>query len=124
MIYAEWPITGIIRTTNEEASAWNEKATFQKNVLSIPWVLTDQEERRAKRKAEGYEAKKKAREEHNRKKAILDEKARRRAKVQPLSGETEQRQAGDHKNVQKKRTRQKPTPNLDRKKRRRRDDDA
>ncbi|CAF9931613.1 MAG: hypothetical protein HETSPECPRED_008144 [Heterodermia speciosa] len=77
--YAERPLTGIIRTTNEEVSTWNDSITFRRNVLSKPWVLTDQEERRAKRKAEGYEAKKKAREEHNRKKAVLDEKARRRA---------------------------------------------
>ena len=93
VIYAEQPITGIIRTTNEEASAWTEMATFREKVLSIPWVLTDQEERRAKRKAEGYEAKKKAREEHNRKKAVLDQKKRRRAvkraEAQRLPGETE-----------------------------------
>ena len=91
-------------------------------------MLTDQEERRAKRKAEGYEAKKKAREEHNRKKTILDEELRRRAvkraKARPLPGETEQGETGDHKDGQKRRARLKSTPNPDRERRRRKDDDA
>ncbi|KAL8797171.1 MAG: hypothetical protein Q9195_000638 [Heterodermia aff. obscurata] len=115
----------IVRTTNEEASAWSKTATFRRKVLSIPWVLADQEERRAKRKAEGYEAKRKAREEHNRKKAVLDEEARRRAakraKLQRLPGEKEQGLAGDHNDGQKPRTRQKPALNPDRERRRRRD---
>lgn len=46
--------------------------------MSKPWVLTEKEERRAKLKAEGYEARKKAKEEHKRRKEGLERERRGR----------------------------------------------
>ena len=69
-------ITALIHTTTEEAAAWAELAEFRKDVLSKAWVLSEKEQSRAKRKAEGWNRnrERKAREEHKRKKERLKEK--------------------------------------------------
>lgn len=76
---------GILRTTNEEAAAWAKYATYKRDVLSKPWVLTDKEQRQAERRAQGYEAKKKAKEEHKRKKQALEQEKQRRAQKRAKS---------------------------------------
>ena len=42
-----------VSTTNEEAAAWEEVFTFHESVLDRPWVVSEQNLRRARRKAEG-----------------------------------------------------------------------
>lgn len=45
----------IIRTTNEEVAAWAENTAFRKEVLDKAWVVGEEEEKRARRKAEGLD---------------------------------------------------------------------
>ncbi|KAL2046824.1 hypothetical protein N7G274_000842 [Stereocaulon virgatum] len=56
----------IIRTTNEEAAAWAENTAFRRDILNIPWVVSEKDEERARRKAEGLDREKKAREDRKR----------------------------------------------------------
>lgn len=42
-----------VSTTNEEAAAWEEVSTFHESVLNRPWIVSEQNLRRARRKAEG-----------------------------------------------------------------------
>ncbi|KAF6230357.1 hypothetical protein HO133_004699 [Letharia lupina] len=58
----------IIRTTNEEAAAWAENTAFRKEILSQPWVVSEEEEKRARRKAEGLDREKQARKERKKRK--------------------------------------------------------
>ena len=76
----------IIRTTNEEAAAWAENTAFRKEILSEPWVVSEEDEEKAGRKAEGLDREKRAREERKKKKrkqelegkrAVLEKEKRR-----------------------------------------------
>ena len=64
--------TAIIRTTNEEAAAWAENTAFRKEILSEPWVVSEEDEERARRKAEGLDREKRAREERKKRKRKLE----------------------------------------------------
>lgn len=69
----------IIRTTNEEAAAWAETTAFRKDVLDTPWVVSEEEEKRARRKAEGLDREERAREERKRRKRREREEGKRAA---------------------------------------------
>ncbi|KAL9075871.1 MAG: hypothetical protein Q9161_001264 [Pseudevernia consocians] len=69
----------IIRTTNEEAAAWAENTAFRKEILSRPWVVSEEDEKRARRKAEGLDREKRAREERKRRKRREEEQGKRAA---------------------------------------------
>ena len=49
------PSQAIIRTTNEEVAAWAENTAYRKEVLDEAWVVGEEEEKRARRKAEGLD---------------------------------------------------------------------
>lgn len=85
-------LTAFVRTTNEEAEAWAQTAAFRRDILSKPWVVSEQDERRARRKAEGHEERQRARDEQRRKILHIEEaqKWRRRQKGQS------ERKVGDH----------------------------
>lgn len=65
--------TAIIGTTNEEVAAWAENTAFRKEVLDIPWVISEEEEKRARRKAEGLDREKRARGERKKRKRREEE---------------------------------------------------
>lgn len=79
----------IIRTTNEEAAAWAENTVFRKEILDKPWVVSKEDEERARRKAEGLDRERRAREERKKRKRreqgegkrIALEKEKRRAEM-------------------------------------------
>ena len=54
------PPEALVRTTSEEATAWAENAAFYKNVMCKPWVVTERDQRRAKKKAAGIEQEREA----------------------------------------------------------------
>ena len=93
--------TAIVHTTNEEAAAWAENTAFRRDILSIPWVVSAQDERRAKRKAEGFDQKKKARAERKRKtrrpdtqsKAIVTDRQRRKIQEERKQAAAEEEKA-------------------------------
>ena len=60
----------ILRTTNEEATAWAENTAFRMDVLNTPWFVSEKDRERARRKAEGLERYQEAREKHVRKRKI------------------------------------------------------
>ncbi|KAL9132358.1 MAG: hypothetical protein Q9175_006471 [Cornicularia normoerica] len=68
-----------IRTTNEETAAWAENTAFRREILSTPWVVSEKDEKRAKRKAEGLDREKRAREEREKRKRREEEKGAKRA---------------------------------------------
>ncbi|KAL8788099.1 MAG: hypothetical protein Q9213_001857 [Squamulea squamosa] len=63
----------LIHTTNEEATAWAENATFHKNILYKPWVVSENHQRRAKRKAEGVEQEREVKKRRRRRRKELAE---------------------------------------------------
>ena len=65
--------TAIVRTTNEEAAAWAENTAFQKEILDKPWVVSEEEEKRARRNAEGLDREKRVREERKRRRRRKEE---------------------------------------------------
>ena len=72
-------LTAFVRTTNEEAEAWAQNAAFRREILNKPWVISEQDERRAKRGAEGHEARQRAKDNQRReKKRLLEESKKRR----------------------------------------------
>lgn len=71
--------TATIRTTNEEAAAWAENTAFRREILSTPWVVSEKDEKRAKRNAEGLDREKRAREEREKRKRREEEKGGKRA---------------------------------------------
>ncbi|KAK4691823.1 hypothetical protein P7C71_g5261, partial [Lecanoromycetidae sp. Uapishka_2] len=46
-------LTSIVHTTNEEAGAWAENTAFRHDILNVPWIVSERNEKRAKREAEG-----------------------------------------------------------------------
>ncbi|MCJ1472129.1 hypothetical protein MMC13_000776 [Lambiella insularis] len=70
----------IIRSTTEEAVAWKELHVFRSNVLSIPWSITAEEERKLKEEADGT-------------KLRAEEKLRRRAHREAKELKRKQREA-------------------------------
>ncbi|KAL9605886.1 MAG: hypothetical protein Q9179_000950 [Wetmoreana sp. 5 TL-2023] len=88
----------LVRTTNEEASAWTENAIFYRDVLSKPWVVSEREQQQAKREAEGVEQEREARKERKRRRKEREEQRERKAK-----GEEERRnRVTSHHCVEKK----------------------
>lgn len=45
----------ILPSTNDEVTAWAETSAFRRDILSMSWVVGDQDLSRARRKAEGLE---------------------------------------------------------------------
>ncbi|MCJ1471041.1 hypothetical protein MMC07_009689 [Pseudocyphellaria aurata] len=43
----------LLCSTNEEVASWAETSAFRRDVLNVPWVLKEQDLKRAARKAEG-----------------------------------------------------------------------
>ncbi len=70
-------LAAIVHTTNEEAASWAENNNFRQDILNHPWVVSEHDGKRAKRKAEGLDRELKARVERRRKKlhAIPDPKS-------------------------------------------------
>lgn len=85
-------LIAFVRTTNEEAEAWAQNVAFRQDILSKPWVVSEQDERRARRKTEGHEERQHARDEQRRKIRHVEDiqKRRRRQKAQS------EREVGDH----------------------------
>ena len=73
-----------MHTTNEEAAAWAENTAFRKGILDTPWIISEKDERRAKRKAEGLDERKRTREERKirKQKAEIKRQANARECVQ------------------------------------------
>ncbi|KAI4278268.1 MAG: hypothetical protein LQ337_001149 [Flavoplaca oasis] len=67
----------LVRTTNEEAIAWVENATFHKEVLCKPWVVSERQQWRAKEKAAGLDREREAKKERKRRKKDLAVKLKR-----------------------------------------------
>ncbi|KAL9043920.1 MAG: hypothetical protein Q9214_002909 [Letrouitia sp. 1 TL-2023] len=84
----------LIRTTTEEAAAWAEYSALHKKVLSKPWVVSKEEERRAKEMVCGSYHKKELRRRMQKKRKAKEEQGRA--------------QVRDH----KKRLRPEPTPSI------------
>lgn len=78
-----------IRTTNEEAAAWAENTEFRMTVLDIPWLVSEKDEKRARRKAEGLDREQRAKEER-RKRRMIESKAI----TKPEAGNSRQSTAG------------------------------
>ena len=58
----------IVHTTNEEIANWSETTAFRRDILDYPWVVSEHDEKRAKRKAEGLHRERKVRDERKRRK--------------------------------------------------------
>ncbi|KAI4239337.1 MAG: hypothetical protein L6R40_005552 [Gallowayella cf. fulva] len=56
----------LVRTTNDEAALWAENAAFHRDILTRPWIVSDHEQRSAKKKAAGLNRERKAKEERRR----------------------------------------------------------
>lgn len=69
-----WSPAAIIRTTNEEAAAWAETTAFRKEILGKPWDVSEADEKRARRKAEGLDREKRARGERKKRKRYSPDK--------------------------------------------------
>lgn len=70
----------LIRSTNEEAGTWAELSAFRNDVLNKAWVVSERDEVRARRKAEGSYRERKAKEE--RKKRRIREQGERKHSTQ------------------------------------------
>lgn len=77
----------VIHTTNEEVSSWAETTAFHTDILDNPWVVSERDEKRARRKAEGLDRERKTRDYRKRsklqahvnpKRAIAEKDERRR----------------------------------------------
>jgi len=75
MMQETWPILilaprspAIVHTTNEEIATWAENTAFRRDILDHPWVVSEHDEKRAKRKAEGLDRERKVRDERKRRK--------------------------------------------------------
>ena len=60
----------IIQTTTEEAAAWAENTHFRREVLGQPWLLSQEEQQKAKEQVKGAERKRQLQEARERKKRI------------------------------------------------------
>lgn len=72
--------TALVRTTNEEASAWAESATFCNDILSKPWIVSECNQQQARIEAEGVKREREVRRERKRRKKALEEKEERKAR--------------------------------------------
>lgn len=79
-------ITALVRTTNEEASAWAENSTFYKDILSKPWVVSERRQQQARIEAEGVKREREARKERKRKKKAPEEKQERNGREKKSRG--------------------------------------
>lgn len=82
--------TAVVRTTNEEAEAWMQSAVFKRDILSKPWIISEQDEKRARRKAEGHEAKQRSRDEQKKKRRLLKETQKRRERQKERQAERDE----------------------------------
>ncbi|KAL8694386.1 MAG: hypothetical protein Q9218_000952 [Villophora microphyllina] len=88
----------VIRTTNEEAVAWTENATFYKDILSKHWIVSEQSQQEAKAEAMGLKREKEANKERRRKKEEREEKRHKKARK-----DDERWREKSHKSPEKKR---------------------
>ncbi len=84
----------ILHTTSEEATAWAESTAFRKDILDIPWTVSNGDEQLARKRAEGLDREQKAKEKRKRTREM-------ESAVQEKLGSTEFRRV----NAQKKRDR-------------------
>lgn len=100
-------IAALISSTNDELSAWAEISSFRESILMIPWVISLQDERRARRKAEGveYEQKRKSerQERKERKEKKLRAEVRQRKQEKKLEVERKARKDAERHSHQAKR---------------------
>lgn len=86
---ADLSLQAFVRTANEESEAWAQCAAFRRNILDKPWEITDQDQLRAKRRADGKEERRRARGEQKKKARLLED-------AQKLRKRKELRQAHDN----------------------------
>ena len=53
--------TALLHSTNDEVLSWAETSAFRRDVLNVPWVINEQDLKRAARKAEGRGRRRKVR---------------------------------------------------------------
>lgn len=58
----------LLHSTNDEVASWAETSAFRRDVLNVPWVVNEQDLKRAARKAEGRGRRSKVRPEQKTKK--------------------------------------------------------
>lgn len=78
-------IAAIVRTTNEEAAAWAENTAFRHDILNHPWIVSEHDEKRAKRKAEGLDHERKMRDKRKRRELPAHVEPKRVATAQDKS---------------------------------------
>lgn len=88
-------LLAIIHTTNEETAAWAENTAFRNEVLAKPWVVGEEDEERARRKAEGLDREKRAREERKRRKRRGEDEKGKRAATEKEKRRGERKWRGD-----------------------------
>ena len=69
-----------VSTTNEEAAAWEEVSTFHERVLDRPWIVSEQNLRRARRKAEGGDTRRPMKQDEARRSTDSRKRAERNSK--------------------------------------------
>lgn len=87
--------TAVVRTTNEEAGAWAENATFHNEILSTPWVVSERKQQEARIEAEGLKREREARRDRKRRKKALEEKGERKARREQERGRRDKSGRGD-----------------------------
>ncbi|KAL8920109.1 MAG: hypothetical protein Q9208_006462 [Pyrenodesmia sp. 3 TL-2023] len=85
----------LVRTTNEEASAWVENATFYKDILNKPWIVSERKQQEARIEAEGVKREREARRDRKRRKKAFEEKEERKARREQERGRREKSGRGD-----------------------------
>ncbi|KAL8741136.1 MAG: hypothetical protein Q9184_008420 [Pyrenodesmia sp. 2 TL-2023] len=85
----------VVRTTNEEASAWAENATFYDEILSKPWVVGERKQQEARVEAEGVKRERQARRDRKRRKKAPEEKEERKARREQERGRGEKSGRGN-----------------------------
>ncbi|KAL9614347.1 MAG: hypothetical protein Q9167_001150 [Letrouitia subvulpina] len=66
----------LIRTTTEEAAAWAEYSAFHRKVLSKPWVVGKEEQRRAREMADGSYRKEELRRRMRKKRKVEEQQGK------------------------------------------------
>lgn len=77
-------LIALIPTTNDEITTWAETNSFRESILMIPWIISPQDEERARKKSEGIE-------EENEKKKIRAEKRKKKQEEKKREAERKAR---------------------------------
>ena len=87
--------------TKKPPSAWAENIAFRKSILNNPWSVSDKDEKRVRKKAEGLDCERKARDERKKRK----ENAERDGKLNALQ-KRRQKALEESRRAEKERERQ------------------